>query len=125
MARFSLKRWWHRRRPGPWRVTATVREADDIPDVIPRHEATLVRSNQTLKWLVLDCPCGRGHRIMLNLDPRRWPTWNIVSESPLTVWPSVDVDCDTRRCHYVISYGNIDWIREVKHSRLRTVHFRR
>jgi Family of unknown function (DUF6527) len=120
VARFSLRRWWRRRRPGPWRVKAIVPEADQIPDVLLPHGAALVKSGDALKWLVFDCPCGHGHRIMLNLDSERWPTWNVESQSPLTVWPSVDVDLNMRRCHYVMSCGHVEWIAVAKRTRLRS-----
>lgn len=124
MARLSLTRWWwwrRRRRQGPWRVTTIVAEADQIPDVIPTYGAALVRSDGTAKWLVFDCPCGTGHRIILNLDCRRWPKWSVASESPLTLRPSVDVDLDERRCHYVIRHGHVTWIPRVEYARVRPI----
>jgi hypothetical protein len=110
VARFSLKRSWHRR-PGPWHVATMVSEADQIPDVLNQHEATLVRPGRVPKWLAFDCPCNRGHRILLNLDRSRWPSWTVASEAPLSVWPSIDVEIDARRCHYLVLRGHVDWVR--------------
>lgn len=89
-----------------------VSEADQIPDALGPYEAVLVRSATAPKWLAFDCPCGRGHRLMLNLDQARWPRWHVSAEAPLSLWPSVDTDADGHRCHYVIHYGHVAWVRE-------------
>jgi hypothetical protein len=125
VARFRLTHLWGRWRRGPWRITARVSEADQIPDVLPRYGATLVQSDGASKWLAFDCPCGTGHRIMLNLDERRWPRWAVTSAAPLTLWPSVDVETNLRRCHYVMWNGRVDWVDDRKYSFGAQVHTRR
>jgi hypothetical protein len=125
VARFRLTRLWRRWHRGPWRITTRVTEADQIPDVLPRHGAALVRSDRAPKWLAFDCPCETGHRIMLNLDERRWPRWAVTREAPLTVWPSVDVETDSRRCHYVLRHGRVDWIADREYSFGARVNTRR
>jgi hypothetical protein len=120
MARLSFRRWWHKLRPGPWRVVLVVPEADRVPDDIPSNGAVLIRSSGSLKWLAFDCPCGRGHRVMLNLDSSRWPCWQVEAEAPLTLWPSVDVVVNSRRCHYVIFRGRIEWVRSLASWQVRT-----
>ena len=45
----------------------TVDEADEVPAELPRNNAVLVGTVKT-KWIVFDCPCQTGHRIMLNVD---------------------------------------------------------
>ncbi|WP_433862722.1 DUF6527 family protein [Streptomyces sp. L7] len=62
------------------------------------------------KWLVFDCPCGRGHRVMLNLDPENRPLWRINTALPLTLYPSVDERSNVGRCHYVVRAGRARWI---------------
>jgi hypothetical protein len=119
MARLSFRRWWHSRRPGPWRVALVVPEADHVPNEIPPNGAVLIRSGSALKWLAFDCPCGRGHRVMLNLDSSCWPCWQVEAEAPLTLWPSVDVVINSRRCHYVIFHGRIEWVRSFVWSQVR------
>ena len=44
----------------------TVAEGDEVPDLIPVRRAFLVGAPSNWKWLVFDCPCGAGHRIVLN-----------------------------------------------------------
>jgi Family of unknown function (DUF6527) len=113
VARFGLKRWWQTRHPGPWRVGLVVPEADQVPEEIPTGEATLVASGGFRKWLAFDCPCGTGHRVMLNLDRGRWPFWTVFDDHPLTVSPSVDMETPARRCHYSLYYGHVNWVRGV------------
>jgi hypothetical protein len=110
VARFGLRRWWRRWRPGPWRVALVVAEADQIPESLGFEEAVLVKSAYGAKWLAFDCPCGRGHRVMLNLDRSRRPRWDVSAEVPLSLWPSVDMDANGRRCHYVIHHGHVTWV---------------
>jgi hypothetical protein len=102
----SLIRRWHRR----WRIGALVDAADQVPQSIPARQAILVGAAIEPKWLVLDCPCGHPHRLMLNLDLRRRPSWTVMRESPLSLWPSVDARTAARRCHFVIREGRIDWV---------------
>ena len=110
MARLGLKRWWQSRHPGPWRVALVVSEADQIPMAMAASEAVLVASNGISKWLAFDCPCGTGHRVMLNLDRARWPHWTVFGEAPLTLSPSVDMETADRRCHYLLYYGHVNWV---------------
>lgn len=113
MARFSLTRWWKQaRRKRLWRIVEVVQEADDIPATIPELGAVLVDSAGFKKWLAIDCPCESGHRVLLNLDPGRWPSWRIIRTAPLSIWPSVDERTGDRRCHYMILDGRIIWARD-------------
>jgi hypothetical protein len=110
VARFGLKRWWQSRHPGPWRVALVVSEADQIPITMSAYQAVLVAPEGKSKWLAFDCPCGTGHRVMLNLDRARWPYWTVFSDAPLTISPSVDMETSDRRCHYLLYYGHVNWV---------------
>lgn len=70
----------------------------------------VVGSADRAKWLIFDCPCRRGHRVMLNLDAENWPNWRIAGTYPLTVHPSVDERSSVGHCHYVVRNGLISWI---------------
>lgn len=114
MARMNLVRWWRSlalpwRR---WRVVAHVTAGDEIPDRIPRRGVVLVGHATHATWAAFDCPCGRGHRLMLNLDSARSPRWRIVSLRPLSIRPSVDDVTSERRCHFVVRQGRIAWAPE-------------
>lgn len=103
--------WWKWLPFQGWRSVGMVESADEIPDRLPPKGAVLVGSPQHVKWVAFDCPCGRGHRIMLNTDPARRPTWQVAAGSPrrLTIAPSIDYRGDDRRCHYHIRDGKTAW----------------
>lgn len=96
----------------PWRLEATVADIDDVPLRIRPRRAVLVSAPTHHKWLVFDCPCGGGHRIVLNLDRSRHPAWTLrLSKSgALTLRPSVNYRDARRVCHYVLSNGRIAWV---------------
>jgi len=108
---------WIPRRWQRWRVVQTVEAGDDVPVAIPTHGAVMVESRGLPTWLAFDCPCGTGHRIMLNLSRDRSPRWAVKSRSPLTVSPSVDTITAGRRCHYFLERGRVVWARENRKAR--------
>src|SRR6266702_7447910 len=112
MARLTRRNWLTRLLPARrWRIVTRVDEGDLIPQRLPRHGAALAGPPGAPKWLALDCPCGRGHRIMVNLDRHRRPMWRLVKSRPLTVRPSIDIIHAAHRCHFVITSGAIQWVR--------------
>jgi hypothetical protein len=113
------ERLWRRlfSRKGPWRMGGVVEAATDIPLALEKNNGVLVGSTEHPKWIAFDCPCGTGHRIMLNLDPARRPVWRITSTNPLTLRPSIDSVEKKRRCHFVMSNGQVLWVRERRRSR--------
>jgi len=94
-----------------WHVAAIVTSADEVPAALPRNGAVLVFDAGLEKWVVFDCPCGRGHRIMLNTDRRRRPAWKVDLRSldRLTIAPSIDAHTNGRRCHYFVRRGRVIW----------------
>lgn len=114
-----LVTWWQdgrplieRLTPGPWRLEATVSDMDDVPLSIRPRRAYLVATPTRRKWLVFDCPCGRGHRIALNLDRARRPVWTarLSKRGSITLQPSVNYRHDRGVCHYVMSNGRVAWV---------------
>ena len=97
----------------PWRIEAAVSEMDEVPVRIPARRAVLVASGALRKWLVFDCPCGAGHRVLLNLDRRRRPFWTLRlgPRRRITLDPSVDQREGRRSCHYFLSNGRVEWAR--------------
>lgn len=100
-----------------WRIVECVEEADLVPERLPRNGAVLVGHLGLAKWLVFDCPCRRGHRVMLNLVHTRRPFWRVIDKLSLTVTPSVDVEVDGARCHYLIRGGTVVWVRDYEELR--------
>ena len=104
--------WW-RHLPFPWRtliVALEVGDADEIPQQLPSCCAVLVGNRQSQKWIAFDCPCKQHHRVMLNLDHRRRPHWQIGPDRALTLKPSVDDHSNGTRCHYFVRNGRIQWV---------------
>jgi len=120
MGRMTSRSVWWKRLQLPWqrwRVVGQVSAGDEIPTDIPVRGAVVVATNGLTKWLAFDCPCGIGHRVMLNLDAARRPTWRLVSDNPLTVTPSIDDVAKGRRCHFFVHAGRIQWAVGTKRAR--------
>jgi hypothetical protein len=106
-----LRSVWHRIVwRGRYRVVSTVDVADEVPDALPEHGAVLVGTTGEPTWIAFDCPCRDDHRVMLNLDVRRRPTWRMTSPTPLTIQPSVDAFRGAKRCHYFVTKGRVRWV---------------
>ena len=103
-------RWWDWLPFQPWRIVETVDDADNVAERLPRNGVSLVGRIGSYKWVVFDCPCRGGHRIMLNLDPQRRPCWSVDTLSRrLTIMPSVDYSDAAKNCHYFVRRGRILW----------------
>jgi hypothetical protein len=101
--------WWQWLPFWRWRVVGQVGSADEVPDRLPRNSVALVGDAHRTKWIVFDCPCRTGHRIMLNADTARWPHWTLNQPKRLTISPSIDYRSNLRRCHYFIRGGRVEW----------------
>ncbi|MFT4082843.1 MAG: DUF6527 family protein [Nocardioides sp.] len=64
----------------------------------------------THKWALLDCPCGRGHTIELNLANPARTRWKVTinNAGQPSVHPSIDYRGQPR-CHYWLRDGRIRW----------------
>ena len=98
----------------PWRIVDIVESADEIPNKLPRNGAVLVSSGGPPKWVSIDCPCRKGHRVLLNTDQTRRPAWTLtqVANRKLSISPSVDFHDGPRRCHYFVRDGRIQWAKD-------------
>lgn len=105
-------RWWQWIPRPTWRVVGRVGDGDEIPDRLPKRGVVIAGTPAQPKWVAFDCPCGRGHRILVNLDRRRRPVWSMVRADPLTLKPSIDYGSAEHRCHFVLQGGKIKWILE-------------
>lgn len=103
--------WWQWIPIFRWRIVATVDDADEIPVKLPLRGATLVGTLKQPKWIAFDCPCGKNHRLLINLASSRSPFWRVLNEFPLTLSPSVDFHGKIR-CHYFITNGVTVWAKE-------------
>jgi len=90
-------------------IGATVAAADLVPQRLPRRVSVLVVGSSP-SWAAFDCPCGQGHRLLINLAETRRPRWRLTgTRRAPTLYPSVDVVVDGRRCHFWIRQGHVEW----------------
>ena len=104
---------WYGALPLPWRrwwIIGHVDAGDEIPEKLPHRGVVLVGTAQHATWAALDCPCGTGHRLLVNLDSRRHPRWELDSKPRLSLRPSIDAITRDRRCHFVLNQGKVRWI---------------
>lgn len=87
-----------------------VADRSGLPDLLdPR--CVYILGTTKAKWAILDCPCGRGHTIELNLaNPARtrWKVTTNQSGQPC-IHPSVDYQGQPR-CHYWLRDGRVHWV---------------
>lgn len=66
----------------------------------------------TPKWLILECPCGCGDRIDVNLMRSQYPYWVLSIENGLiSLNPSLWRSKNTCGSHFWIREGQIAWAR--------------
>ena len=111
MGLLNRLRWWRQ-----WKADIYRQSTADVPDLIRRRHAVIVGSTTRDKWLVFECPCRRGHQVMVNLDPGNFPRWRLISRIPLTLTPSIDERSHVGHCHYVVGNGKIHWIERTDHD---------
>lgn len=119
MASVNVIGWWHWL-PLPWRrwrVVGRVDAGDEVPDRLPPKGVVLVGTSERPTWVAFDCPCRRGHRLMVNLNKARQPAWHVESLRPLSIRPSIDNITQQQRCHFFIRGGKIVWARDEHRSR--------
>jgi len=111
-----------RRLPFPWRrwrVVLNVDAADEVPDDLPRRAAILVGPTRNPTWIALDCPCQLHHRLLINLDPSRQPFWTVTNAKHLTMAPSIDDITASRRCHFLMKQGRVQWVHNISQGQTR------
>ncbi|MFP1155603.1 DUF6527 family protein [Mycobacterium sherrisii] len=63
---------------------------------------------------MLECPCGRGHILELNLAHPRRARWTLTtSGGSRRVLPSLSPSVDSkagRRCHFWLQKGRVRWV---------------
>lgn len=113
--RVGLVHLWRRFHRGRPRVLAVdVRSRDDLPERLDPRVAYVVGASKP-KWLILECPCGRGHEIQVSLQLAHAPHWSLgrdMHRSRLSVFPSIDAVDRDQRCHFWLVDGRVDWCKD-------------
>lgn len=94
----------------PAKYTQVVEAAgrDELP--IRLHPRRIYLLGSPAKWVILECPCGHGHQIQLNLAHPDRAQWALLVEDGKgpSLRPSIDVRAE-RRCHFWLRDGIVDW----------------
>lgn len=90
-------------------VVCVARRSDLPEDLHPRGVYLL--GGTTPKWALLDCPCGRGHTVELNLANPARTRWKVTTNraGQPSIHPSIDYQGQPR-CHYWVRNGRIHWV---------------
>jgi len=85
----------------------------DVPDDIDRQTLIVVGNRDFQKWAMLECPCGRGHRLAVSLQPGHRPSWRLTfDERGPSLCPSID-SVARQRCHFLLRNGRVRWVRRL------------
>ncbi len=113
--------WWRRRRWTTPRIRQVVvyRSRAEVPEQVGRQALALVGSAEQPKWAVLECPCGHGHQLVVNLSSQREPYWVLrISNRGPTLSPSID-SFSPYRCHFWLRNGRVSWARDWAQTQTR------
>lgn len=104
---------WRRRRLTRPRVKRVVyfEGRSDVPEVLARDTLAVVGTRRRPKWAVLECPCGRGHQLVVSLSQQHRPYWRLDEDRR---GPSLAPSIDSHRpyrCHFWLRDGQIMWAR--------------
>jgi hypothetical protein len=105
-----LAKWMKRFRKPPkhFLKVLVVAGVSAIPADCGRDFFIVRREGRDL-WAAFMCPCGRGHRLLVNLSRSKHPYWrawtrkNEVSLSP-SVW--LETDC---KSHFIVRDSRVYW----------------
>jgi hypothetical protein len=84
-------------------------QVSDDPDVLAPHTVYAVGEGSHLWHVVMECPCGCGDTVALNVLPDDSPRWSLRDEPEgPTLIPSVwrTTGC---RSHYILRRGRVLW----------------
>src|SRR5882762_3120626 len=106
----KLLRWFKIQKDQPqyFDRVHTVSRMSAIPSDIAR-DIYVVEKGWRRAWAVFNCPCERGHRLVVNLSPRRNPCWRLSVRGGLaSLWPSLWLK-EECRSHFWIRRNRIYW----------------
>ncbi len=105
----NATRRWRRRPRARYARVVEARSRENLPAALHPRRIYLVGS--PTKWAVLECPCGRGHQIQLNMAHAGRPRWSLTHDARgrPSLSPSVDVLAE-QRCHFWLRQGATHWV---------------
>jgi hypothetical protein len=106
----KLSRWFksQKKEPQYFEGVHRVSSMSAIPADIAR-DIYLVEKGRRRAWAVFNCPCGRGHRLVVNLSTSRRPHWTVsVRKGLASMWPSLWLKQQCRS-HFWIRRNRVYW----------------
>lgn len=101
-----LWRWFRQR--NDISAIVHVNSRSEIPEKLG---ASLYIVGKPVKWAVLQCPCGCGDTIDVNLMKARRPVWDLyVNDGKATFHPSLWMPKEKCGAHFWIRDGKIIWV---------------
>lgn len=101
--------WKGLRRRKRLKKAVWVESRQDLPARIGAN--IYIVGSEKVKWVVLDCPCGCGERIDVNLMAARLPAWEFsTKDGMVTVWPSLWMPREKCGSHFWIRNSRIIWV---------------
>jgi uncharacterized protein DUF6527 len=84
-------------------IKANVSSRASASEHLKQPGDAVVVDRQGPRWLIIQCPCGCGAELPINLDRRAGPAWRLYASQKygVSVYPSVwrDTDC---KSHFII-----------------------
>ena len=80
-----------------------------VPDYL-ENDIYVVGHPDGPKWAILDCPCGRGHRLTVNVMKSGYPHWNLrLRRGKASLTPSVVVTDHPCHSHFFLESNRVRW----------------
>lgn len=108
--RRAVADWWRKLgRRTRFLGVRTIASRSDVPEHIGR-DIILVGKEPGFKWALLECPCGCGDVIEVNLMQSRVPSWRVsLKEERATFHPSLWRPPDSCGSHFIIKDNAVLW----------------
>ena len=91
------------------RLTGTFLRRDEAANSLRTSGDTALVHRGVARMLLMDCPCGCGDVLVINLDPRAGPAWRIYRQGEaVSLFPSYwrDTKCES---HFILWRNKICW----------------
>lgn len=98
--------------PRPITCREAVESVLDVPGSLAGTAVLVGPEGMPEQWLAFDCPCGQGHRLLMNLSTARSPRWRLAlgRRGAVSLAPSVDSHSAVGRCHFWLRDGYPVWV---------------
>lgn len=90
---------------------STIVQVNSRSELPAKLDRSLYLVGDPAKWAILQCPCGCGDTIDVNLMKARHPVWQLsIADGKPSFHPSLWVPKDKCGAHFWIRNGKIIWV---------------